>query len=147
MGVGIMSCSRDAKPQDGPLPCRAFIIFATLVGIAWVLLFWRKPVRINAIGINPRPSVQNRGGAGSATMRGMRGQDPEGEYKSEWKEMPCYRDAKPQDGQSTAARHPTRRTQMKKSSLDFSEVGRCGAKTRGVEINRSPRTKPRTADA
>src|SRR6266849_5629678 len=55
-----MSCSRDAKPQDGPLPCRAFIIFATLVGIAWVLLFWRKPVRINAIGINPRPSVQNR---------------------------------------------------------------------------------------
>src|SRR5229473_2578313 len=74
-------CSRDAKPQDGPLPCRAFIIFATLVGIAWVLWFWRKPVRINAIGINPRPSVQNGGDAGSATMRGMRGQDPEGKYK------------------------------------------------------------------
>ena len=98
MGVEIMPCSRDAKPQDGPLPCRAFIIFATLVGIAWVLWFWRKPVRINAIGINPRPSVQNGGDAGSATMRGMRGQDPEGEYKSEWKEMPCSRDAKPQDG-------------------------------------------------
>src|SRR5712692_6753669 len=65
MGVEIMPCSRDAKPQDGPLPCRAFIIFATLVGIAWVLWFWRKPVRINAIGINPRPSVQNGGDAGS----------------------------------------------------------------------------------
>ena len=77
-----MSCSRDAKPQDGPLPCRAFIIFAMLVGIGWVLLFWRKPVRINTIGINPRPSVQNGGDAGSATMRG---QDPEGEYKWEWK--------------------------------------------------------------
>src|SRR6266849_8017824 len=36
----------------------------------------------------------------------------------------------PETGRSTAARHPTRRTQMKKSSLDFSEVGRCGAKTR-----------------
>ena len=59
-----MSCSRDAKPQDGPLPCRAFIIFATLVGIGWVLLFWRKPVRINTIGINPRPSVQKRRGCG-----------------------------------------------------------------------------------
>src|SRR6266852_3443075 len=77
-----MPCSRDAKPQDGPLPCRAFIIFATLVGIAWVLWFWRKPVRINAIGITPRPSVQNGGDAGSATMRG---QDPEGKYKWEWK--------------------------------------------------------------
>src|SRR5712691_4443673 len=36
----------------------------------------------------------------------------------------------PETGRSTAARHPTRRTQMKESSLDFSEVGRCGAKTR-----------------
>src|SRR6266851_4901180 len=54
---GASAPDRDAKPQDGPLPCRAFIIFATLGGIGWVLLFW--PVRINTIGINPRPSVQN----------------------------------------------------------------------------------------
>src|SRR5713101_5571962 len=48
MGVEINVVLPRCETQDGPLPCRAFIIFATLVGIAWVLF-------VPVVDVEPQP--------------------------------------------------------------------------------------------